>query len=143
VEVPGNQDEKEKNAISLAYEGKSLREIAAAMGRSFYSLCHYRDTHPVFEKALSKARAEGWLLHADRLLTIVEDNPDRDPQLIKIMSNNIMWLLERIRPEMFGQQIQIHQTVTDVRQALEDAKKRVIDITPQLKQIVQPPNPLD
>jgi len=49
---------------------------------------------------------------------------------LKGMSDNIKWLLERVRREMFGQSVEINHKVTNVRQALEDARSRLIDITP-------------
>jgi len=122
-------------AIDMAYEGKSLKSIALSVGYDYGQFCRYRKKHPVFAEELNEARAEGWLLHADRLLTIYEDNPDLDPQRLKGMSDNIKWLLERVRREMFGQSVEINHKVTNVRQALEDARSRLIDITPKSQEI--------
>ncbi len=129
----------EQEVITAAYSGKSLRELALMMGMNYGALCWYEEKHPVFSEALQRARAKGWLLQADKLLTIYEDNPDIDFQRLRGISENTKWLLERMRRDIFGQQIEIHNKVTDVRQALEDARKRVITVNP----VLIPPNPLD
>ena len=119
-----------ERAIDLAFEGKTIKQIALSVGCSYSQLCRIKQKDPVFAHAFESARAEGWLLHADSLLTIYEDNPDMDPQRLKGISDNIKWLLERVRREMFGQSVEINHKVTNVRQALEDARSRLIDITP-------------
>ena len=124
-----------ERAIDLAYEGKSIKEIALSIGCSYGQLCRIRQKDPVFSQAFDHARAEGWLLHADRLLTIYEDNPQEETMRLKGMSDNIKWLLERVRREMFGQSVEINHKVTNVRQALEDARSRLIDITPKSQEI--------
>ena len=122
-------------AIDLAFEGKTIKQIALSIGCSYGQLCRIKQKDPVFAQAFDSARAEGWLLHADSLLTIYEDNPDIETARIKGMSDNIRWLLERVRREMFGQSVEINHKVTDVRQALQDARSRLIDITPKSQEI--------
>ena len=119
-----------ERAIDLAFEGKTIKQIALSVGCSYSQLCRIKQKDPVFAHAFESARAEGWLLHADSLLTIYDDNPDEETARLKGMSDNIKWLLERVRREMFGQSVEINHKVTNVRQALEDARSRLIDITP-------------
>lgn len=124
-----------ERAIDLAFEGKTIKQIALSVGCSYGQLCRIKQKDPVFAQAFEIARAEGWLLHADSLLTIYEDNPDEETARLKGMSDNIKWLLERVRREMFGQSVEINHKVTNVRQALEDARSRLIDITPKSQEI--------
>ena len=124
-----------ERAIDLAFEGKTIKQIALSIGCSYGQLCRIKQKDPVFAQTFDSARAEGWLLHADSLLTIYEDNPDIETARIKGMSDNIRWLLERVRREMFGQSVEINHKVTNVRQALEDARSRLIDITPKSQEI--------
>lgn len=119
-----------ERALDLAFEGKSLKEITLSLGcnqREFYNL---RKQYPVFGQAIAEARAEGWLIQADSLLTMYDDHPNEDPQRLKGRSDNIKWLLERVRREMFGASIEVNHKVTDVRQALAEARARVLNVTP-------------
>ena len=112
-------------AIEAATEGRSLKEIALSMGCSYAQLCQATSKNAVFAKALEHARQLGWYLQADRLRTIVDDNPDEDIQRLRLQSDNIKWLLARVMRHVFGDNIEITTVHTDVRAALEEAKNRV------------------
>lgn len=128
-----------ERAIEAAFEGKCLKEIALSIGLKYSELYKLKKKYPDFAQALDTARAEGWLLHADKLLTIFDDNPEEETERLKAISANIKWILERVRREMFGQSVEIHHEVTDVRQALAAARARILDVTP--KELPAPEDP--
>ena len=121
--------------INAATEGRSLKEIALAMGCSYAHMCRAREHNALFAQSLDRARELGWFLQADRLRTLVDDNPTVDVHRLRLQADNIKWLLARIMPQVFGDRLEIKHELVRVDQALSDARARVIpavDIPPEL-----------
>ena len=113
--------------ITAATEGRSLKEIALSMGCSYAQMCRARDSNTFFKQSLDRARELGWYLQADRLKTLVEDNPHVDVQRLRLQSDNIKWLLARIMPHVFGDRLEIKHEVARVDQALQEARARIVN----------------
>ncbi len=126
-------------AIQAASEGRSNRQIALAMGCETYVLYHELKRNPAFANQVKEARAFGLSLHADKLLNLHEHYPDADPPMLRIISDNIKFVAIHLCPDFRPTSV-IEVKHANVKDALQEAKSRVIDITPKPKQIT---NPLD
>jgi len=125
--------------IAAAAEGKSNNKIAVIMGLSLYELHKVMKNDPLFVEKLESARAFGLSLHADKLLHIDEHYPDADPPMLRVISDNIKWVASHLAPQ-FRTTTHIEVRHANVKDALQEARSRVIDVTPKPKQII---NPLD
>jgi len=125
--------------IAAAAEGKSNNKIAVIMGLSLYELHKIMKNDPLFRDQLESARAFGLSLHADKLLHLEEHYPDADPPMLRVISDNIKWVASHLAPQ-FRTTTHIEVRHANVKDALQEARSRVIDVTPKPKQIV---NPLD
>ena len=113
-------------AVEAATMGRSLKEIAAIAGGDYPMLCRAVENNAVFAQAIDKARKLGWFLQADRLCTLVEDNPEMPIERLALISSNIKWLLARLMRQVFGDSVEITHVRTDVRGALTEARSRTI-----------------
>ena len=118
-----------KAALDAASEGKTLRDIAEAMGCNYSQLNYYCKQNPQFKHDLDQAREQGWYLQADLLRTLTKDNPNADFQKLRLEADNIKWLLARMMPSIFGDRLEVKIERVDIAGALFEAKvrSRVID----------------
>ena len=125
-------------AIELAAQGQYVRDIAKALGCSTDHLARLRARDPHFDKRFAQARIIGREMIAESVATITDDDPFGDPQILRLKSDNLKWLLGVQDPAKYG----MRQTVTvesvDLGSALTEARSRankVIDITPAMQLI--------
>lgn len=126
--------EKFDLALNLAAEGKPVRTIIAAVGCSRTQFYKILQNNPGFEREYSRARKFGFETVAEDVLTLVDDDPFGDPQLLKIKSDNMKWFLGVCDPARYGQRQTVTVETVDISAALTEAKQRAktIDITPGL-----------
>lgn len=138
--------EKFDQALNLAAEGKPVRTIIASMGCSRTQFYKILQNNPDFEREYSRARKFGFETVAEDVLTLVDDDPFGDPQLLKIKADNMKWFLGVCDPARYGQRQTLTVESVDIGAALTEAKNRarLIDITPRSPQLEQPvPDPFE
>lgn len=112
-------------ALECAATGGTAKEIAAAMGCSVTQLFREERKHAAFAQAIKQARAQGYLIRGESLLTIVEDNPNADMKELELKSSNIKWHLSKVHASVFGDKLALQVEHVDIRGALEEARSRV------------------
>jgi hypothetical protein len=120
-----------EEGLTVALQGKPHKEIAKALGmceRAYYRL---RFTDALFKHAVDRAREEGHEAIADSVLTIVDDNLFLNPQSVKIKLDAIVKWLGWMNPDKYGDRVTVRQELVDLKGALNEAKTRVLDITPK------------
>lgn len=111
--------------LRLAAEGRTLREMAAALGVSVSTINAARDAEGPFASDFARARSQGLELLADDLVTAADD-PESDVQRAKLRSENVRWLLSRRLPHQYGDRLNVDMTgQIDLAAALRDASARV------------------
>ena len=132
-----------ERGLNAAREGKSLREISASMGCNYTTLCWFRRNHTLFSNLLNKALEDGWHLQADSLISLHRDNSDLDPQILRMLSDNIKWLLSRRYRRVYGESIEVTYTEKpSVTTAIADARQRAISAH-VVDGSIEPPDPFD
>lgn len=139
------EPEKLDLAVELAAQGKYIKDIARVLGCAAESIAKLRERDTHFDKRFTRARALGRELVAESVATITDDDPFGDPQILRLKSDNLKWLLGVQDPAKYG----MRQTVTvesvDLGSALTEARQRankVIDITPAM-QLLEAPDPFE
>ncbi len=62
-------------------------------------------------------------------MVIEESRSDGDPQAVKNRMNALIWAASKMKPDKYGDRLDISMTTTvDIRGALEAAKKRIHDV---------------
>lgn len=118
-------DDQKEMAIQLAAEGKTLKQIRAAIGVEQRAFWTYRCEDIPFEQKFSRARSEGLEELADDLVTVADEY--HDVQRGRLKSENVRWLLSKRKAHIYGDRIDlnVNQTV-DIGGALRDARARAI-----------------
>lgn len=123
--------------LNLAAEGKPVRTLIAALGCSRTQFYRVLQNNPDFEREYNRARKFGFESVAENVLTLVDDDPFGDPQLLKIKGDNMKWFLGVCDPAKYGQRQTLTVESVDISAALTEAKNRarLIDITPAPQQL--------
>lgn len=131
--VPRLTPEKEDEIIDLVLSGeKDMTDYALAAGfKNRAQFQRYLMNHPEFlaefdlAKAIDGRRLEEWLLKIPFQVP--------DPKKAEILSKNILAGLKFLDRKRYGDKIDmdVNQTI-DIIGALNDAKSRVIDVTPSI-----------
>ena len=119
-------EEQQIEAIRMAVDGKSMKQVADALLISRIDFWQYRSSHPSFSNKYDAARKEGLEDLADGLISIADDL-SMDVHRAKLKSDNIKWILSKRKPETYGDRIDLHvSTNIDITKALEAAKSRIV-----------------
>lgn len=131
-------EEHKKLAINMAIEGQTIQKIADTLCIDAYHFWKSRQDDPDFSNKFAQARQEGIHLAVDKLDTVHEAHPD--PQVARIVSDNIKWKASKLNPGTYGDRLDVNVNHTvDLGGALADAKNRalastartMIDVTPE------------
>lgn len=119
-------DEQIEEALKLAVDGDSIKDIADKILVSHMDFWHYRTHNAVFNQEFDLARQEGLEGLADGLLTIADDL-SIDVYRAKLKSDNTKWILSKRKPQIYGDKIDLNvNTNIDISSALNAAKQRVV-----------------
>ena len=119
-----------ERAIQLAAEGKTLRQIAGALGCDMRKIHQMMAESATFAGRFARARKNGLELLADDLVTAHTDDPDI--QRAKLKSENVRWLLARRLPAQYGDRLAVDVSgQIDLAAALRDANARLQPISDQ------------
>ena len=118
--------------------GGSYRKMAQAMGLSEAHFHCLRLKYASFNGIVSHARKVGLDAVHDSVLTVVDDNVHLSPQLVKIKADQIQFYLKTSDPVRFGDRVLVQNENINLRDALSQARTRVIEHTPK-----DPDNPFD
>lgn len=100
---------------------KRLFNTGAEM-RQFYELIN---SIPSLSIAYAQAQQAKIELYADETVEIADNEPD--PQRARVMVDARKWIASKIRPEKYGDRIDLNITqAVDISKALSDAKQRVV-----------------
>lgn len=130
-------------AIELISQGRTRTRACDTAGVSIPTFEEYVENDMSLQKLLIDAERRGYDALADSLLTIHENDArnvisETNPQMAKVLSDNIKWLLDKRDRKRFGQQVEVkHELSMDqaIINALDAAKRRkqsgqVIDLEP-------------
>jgi hypothetical protein len=119
-------------ALEVASEGKFLKEVCNAIGcKNLSQLRTIRENNPDFDIQLQRAREDGFMLLAEKLMTIVEDNPTIHPFLIKLKAENLKWLLSKLHYQVFGDRLELNVTEkVNIIGAITESRSRLRIINP-------------
>jgi cytidylate kinase len=117
--------------ISVGMSGGSFRKMAEAMGLSEQHFHRLRLKYASFSELVSHARKVGLDAVHDSVLTVVDDNLHLSPQLVKIKADQIQFYLKTSDPVRFGDRVLVQNENINLRDALSQARTRVIEHTPK------------
>lgn len=127
--------EKVEAAIAQAFEGKTYSRIIETLGISSDLFLRLRNADAAFNQRFIQAREAGGEAILESLLTLVEDNPDLDPNLLRIKAECTRFYVVKAFPNKYGDRLEVKHALVDIGSAIADAKQRVIDITPRAMQL--------
>ena len=105
--------------------GLYLQEAAKKNGLTVSQLQRMRIREPVFDQAVSRARALSIDAKVDDLHRIAEETPD--VQRARLISENIRWAAGKLHPKVYGDKLDL--TITervDLGSALAEARARIL-----------------
>lgn len=116
--------EQKKQALALAFDGKSQLKIAQAIGCHPQVLATTADSDLIFRDSFARALDRGLDGLADSLIDMCDDETIA-AHVLRQKSDNIKWLLARRAAKRYGDRldINVNQTV-DIGGALIEARKR-------------------
>ena len=128
--VENATDEAINRGLRVAASGKSLKNIAQAMGLEYHQLCKLLKNNPFFAKQLQEFREMALHAKADELMTLADE--EGDVQRLRLKSDNIKWVLSRLIRNVYGDNVEVRVVNANLAEAMKDAKKRaqIINATP-------------
>lgn len=140
-----SDDEKRRLFIEALEKTGKMSEARKASGASYYLVAQWRQSIPDFETAIQSAQETSIEELFDKLDDALTIYPN--PQQAKVFSDNLKWKLAKLKPERFGDRLDLRQTLTlDLTERFRNALERlslrpsrdlaltddsqVIDITP-------------
>lgn len=93
------------NVIYRVANGETVRKACADCGTTTLAFRHALTLEPELEKLFKEAVEAGNDEMADMLVNINEI--EADPRFARIVSDNMKWLLERRKPDKYGQRVQV------------------------------------
>ncbi len=100
-------------------------QVAEAVGIPASTISEWKSSHPEFRSAIARATELGFEAMAARLLEL--PNTASDVKRARLLSDNLKWLLAKLKPEQYGERldVKIDQKVS-IRAALEAADARLV-----------------
>jgi len=112
--------------LEVAISGGTLTDMADAACISVKQLYYCRQSDPLLRSQVAEAQQEGIHHTVDRLVNIQEEFDD--PQVMRVVSDNIKWRASKLMPKVYGDRIDLNVTQTlDIKTALDEAKSRAIE----------------
>ncbi len=137
----------EEKALEIAADGAAIAAISAAIGIKPVQLYSYCKKYPIFSQRLKEAREVGFLNRAETLPDIIRNGLDlgtfQDSKHLRVYVDTEKWLLSKLYSSTFGDKQTITHEYVDINKALQDAKRRTIDITPKPQELTDCGNPFD
>lgn len=121
--------DQQKEAIELAHQGETFRDIAAALKITPGTLLKRRREDPVFMRMMDEAMLDGSAMILEELRSIpyTEAHPGR----ARVKIDALRAYLELRWPSRYGKQVNVNLKVLDMRSAIDKARERasqVIDL---------------
>lgn len=113
-------------ALAHIAEGRTITAACDDVGISVSSFRFHVNDNPHLARAYTDAEQRGYDAMADALVTVDSNKVfggERDPRLLKILSDNVKWFLARKRPKEYGDRVQVDVNITADR-AITDALDR-------------------
>ena len=128
--VENATEEAINRGLRVAASGKSLKNIAQAMGLEYHQLCKLLKNNPFFAKQLQEFREMALHAKADELMTLADE--EGDVQRLRLKSDNIKWVLSRLIRNVYGDNVEVRVVNANLAEAMKEAKKRaqIINATP-------------
>lgn len=131
--TPLDPEQKEK-AISLAYDGRTMKAIEEELGVTPVKMAFTLSKDSDFEKSFMRARQAGLERQSDDLLTIADDVPD--VQKARLKSDNLKWMLSKRLPAVYGDRLDLNVNETvSLTTAIAAARARALPIRDQHTQL--------
>jgi hypothetical protein len=112
-------------ALELAATGATTKAIAERLGCSPVSMAKILASNPPFRQAMGQAREIGLMNKAEMLEHIVSQNPFVDPNLLRLQSDNLKWLLSKLMPQVFGDKLDLTiSKQVDIGSAIAEGRAR-------------------
>ena len=111
-------------ALEIAAQGGKTVDIAAALGCSVGQYCKLKRNHPDFAQQIDQAREQGYILKAELLETLVEDNPLASVDELRLQFDISRFLLSKMYPAKFGERMTLAVERVDIQGAMAEAKAR-------------------
>jgi hypothetical protein len=102
-------DRRESFINTLSETGK-LTEAREKAGISYYLLTKWRKEYPDFEARIQDCQEAYIERMFDKLDSALEIYPN--PQQAKVFSDNLRWKLAKLRPDKFGDRLDVKATLT-------------------------------
>lgn len=117
-------------ALNLFSQGETLSKACDDANITYSTFKRYVDTNPELQEMYVEAERRSSDAMADALVNI--DNHklhgQSNPQMAKVISDNIKWLLGKRKPKEYGDRVQVDHSVTvdvAITTALDAARRRV------------------
>lgn len=137
----------EELALEVAANGATLAETAKSLRITPIQLYKYCKAYPVFSQRFKEARETGFLNRAEALPDIIINGIDlgtfQDSKHLRVYVDTEKWLLSKLHSATFGDKQTITHEYVDINKALQDAKRRTIDVTPKPQELTDCANPFD
>lgn len=118
--------EFQKAFLACVYQGDNLLEACAKMKVNPAALGIFRRGNSDFDKEIREAQAFRQEIETERLANI--DQEFVNPIMAGVISKNIQWLASKRARQIYGDKVDInHNHTISIRQAMNDARARVID----------------
>lgn len=122
--------DKANKIIEMLSEGESQKTISNTIGVPWRTVANWCTRYEDFGNLVDSARELGHDALADKILAAHTEIDD--PFKARLFSENARWVLARRAAAKYGDRLEVHSTSTvNISKALEDAKSRIIDITPK------------
>src|SRR5689334_2782143 len=110
--------------LEVAAQGGKTIDIARAMGCSVSHYSQLKRVHPDFSQSVDNAREQGYILKAEMLETLVEDNPLASVDELRLQFDISRFLLSKMYPAKFGERMTLAVEKVDIQGAMVEAKSR-------------------
>lgn len=119
------------SALAVAADGGLSKDIAFALGVGVrrYNDMLYKDA--AFAGAMKRARAQGYELRAEKMLSLREDNPNVDVRELELELKINQWFLSKMHAAVFGDKLALTVEHVDVAGAMAESRARVAHIINQ------------
>lgn len=112
--------------LEIAAQGGKTVDIARAMGCSARQFCQLKRQHADFAHAVDNAREQGYIIKAELLETLIEDNPLASVDELRLQFDISRFLLSKMYPAKFGEKLTLAVERVDLMGAMAEAKARAL-----------------
>lgn len=109
--------------VHLIADGMAPHQACKEQGTTLAAFKHALSIEPDLKTLFDEALETGSEVLADMLLHI--DREHSDPRFARIISDNIKWLLERRKPDKYGQRVQVSMENNATKTMMEILDKAI------------------